>query len=516
MAATSAGWAYRPVVSILVPVYNPDAAWLEAMINSVRRQAYERWELCLADDCSTAPDTRGIISSYAARDARIKVVFRAENGNIAAASASALETATGDFVALLDHDDVLREHALFRIVEMVQEDRTLDLIYSDEDKILMNGTRGHAHFKGDFDPDYLLSTNFVGHLVVARRDVVAAAGGFRPGFDGSQDHDLVLRISEKATRIGHVPDVLYSWRQVPGSAAIGNSEKPAAWEAGRRAVEEALRRRGSCARAELGPAEGLYVARYPVPEGTTVTAIVMARDPTAAPCSLRGLTHGVGRVAVRWVVVGHDTSLESLRRQDVEVVVAQGSAQYAQLLNELSARARSDVIVLVSGDLIPVDTLPGWLTPLVEQAVRESVGAVGGRVTDMSGGTELEGVGPDPKNVISTTGLRWPVIQRVAAVTADCMAVRRNILLSAGGFDERYRLALFDVDLCARLRRDGFATVYTPLTTLRRLRPRPPSRLPADDIAQFLARWEASPQWHNPHVSPWLEHVNPLRIAGYS
>ncbi len=219
-----------------MPTYNPQEDWLRPAIESVLGQVYENWELCIADDASTAPHVGDILDQFARADSRIKVVRRPENGGIAAASASALEVATGEFVALLDHDDLLRPHALHRVVELLQSDPELDVIYSDEDMLLSDGQYGKPFFKPDWSPDLLLSVNYVCHFLVLRRDLVERTGGFRPGFDGAQDHDLVLRATEQARHVGHVPDVLYAWRQVPGSVALTGDAKMYAYEAGQRAV----------------------------------------------------------------------------------------------------------------------------------------------------------------------------------------------------------------------------------------------------------------------------------------
>lgn len=514
MRTANRGWAYRPLVSIVVPVYNPRREWLDAMVESVLSQTYENWELCLADDLSPAPHVRPALLRWAERDSRVKAVFREKNGNIAAASNSALALAGGEFVALLDHDDVLRPHALHRVVEVLQDDSEADLVYSDEDKILVGGARGQVNFKGEFDPDYLLSTNYLCHLSVLRRELVTEVGGFRLGLDGSQDHDLLLRVSERARLVRHIPDVLYSWKQVPGSAALDFSEKPAAWEAGRRAVEDALARVDAETRAEFGPLAGTYVARYPVPEGTSVTAIVMARDAQTTARSLQALQRASERGPGRWIIVGYDPALQSLRRRDVEVVLTHGSAHHPRLLNELVSRVESEVVVFVAGDVAPAPGLPGWLGPLLEQALRSGVGVAGGRIAGVDGSPEQEGLNIGGRLLVESSGIRWPVIQRVAAVSADCLAIRREHLVTAGGFDESYRLCLFDIDLCLRLRRNHLATVYTPLTELQRLRPRVATAPAADDAREFRARWEGTPEWNNPYVSPWLERVTPLVIRG--
>jgi GT2 family glycosyltransferase len=512
MREVNRSWAYRPVVSVIVPVYNTRPEWLDAMVASVRAQAYERWELCLADDHSPARHVRPALNSLAATDDRIRVAFREKNGRIAAASNTALGLAGGEYVALLDHDDVLRPQALHRVVELLQQDRGLDLVYTDEDKILLGGARGQVHFKGGFDPDYLLSTNYVCHLSVIRRSLLVDIGGFRSGFDGSQDHDLLLRVTERA-RVGHVADVLYSWKQVPGSASLEHDEKPQAWSAGLRAVNDALARRGGGGRAEFGPWAGLYTARYPVPDHLTATVIVLAAGPDTTVRSLAALRRGAPAQVRRWVVVGHGRAVEAVRGPGVEVVDAPPGTPAARILNGIVGADASDVVVCVAGDLVPARG-GQWLGPLLEQAAREGSGVVGGRILAPDGEPEQEGLhvgGPRPASL----GVRLQVIQRVPAVGVDCLAVRASVLRAVGGFDERYLLSCHDVDLCLRIRREGRPVIYTPLTVLRRLHPRA-APLPADDDAAALAAaWEGSPEWADPFISPWLERLDPFAIRGY-
>jgi O-antigen biosynthesis protein len=345
-----------------------------------------------------------------------------------------------------------------------------------------------------------------------RRDLVTAVGGFRAGLDGSQDHDLVLRVSEVSRRIRHVADVLYSWRQVPGSAALEHSEKPAAWEAGRRAVDDALGRRHLGARADLGPSPGLYVARYPIPPAARVTAIVIARDPPTTARALSALRRSPGLTATRWIVCGYHPTLEALRGPNVDVVVARGSEHHTRVINDLVADDVSDVLFLLAGDLVPTSATAAWLEPMVEQALRGSIGVVGGRVLDAVKRAEHEGLRVGGPSGVESVGLRLPVIQRASAVSADCMAVRRAAFASVGGFDTRYRVCMYDLDLCLRLRRAGLATLYSPLTELQRLRRRFGMQPATDDLELFRAVWEGTPESTDPFVSPWLESVSPLAI----
>ena len=512
MRTEGARFAHRPLISVLVPVYNARPSWLEEMAASVIAQAYDQWELCVADDCSTDPRTSPALDLLAGSDPRIRVCHRERNGGIAAASNTALEMASGEFVALLDHDDVLRPHALHAAVAALQAEPDLDLLYSDEDKILLSGVRGHVAFKGEFDPDHLLSTNYICHLCVIRRSLLIRLGGFRTGFDGSQDHDLLLRVTEATTRIRHLPAVLYSWRQVPGSAAVIVEAKPLAWRNGRRAVEDALARRGVAGRAELGPRPGLYRVRRPLPASVHVTLIVHSASAAVCARSLDALVAGSGSPPGAVIVAGTDPDLSSLRRPGLEVVAGERPEHRATLLNRALAMAGTGVAVLVRAGLTPAAPDRSWLTALAEEAYRPEVGLAGGRIVGADGRPLHEGFrlgrGPQPVSL----GTRWPVVQRVTAVSGSLMAFRTQAVLAAGGFDERYWLDLWDVDLALRMRELGLAVVYTPFGELiddEGLAVAPPS---ADDLEALSARWGPVAEMVDPFLSPHLESIQPLRF----
>jgi glycosyltransferase involved in cell wall biosynthesis len=235
-----------PLISVLMPVYNPDPVHLAAALDSVLGQIYPHWELCIADDASTDPAVQRMLADYAGRDRRIRLVTRPVNGHISAASNSALELATGEFTALLDHDDLLPAHALYRVAAELGHHGETDLIYSDEDKVDDDGRRHEPHFKSDWNPELFLSQNMISHLGVYRTELMRRAGGFRLGFEGSQDWDLALRVAELGTpaRIRHIPHILYHWRVYRTSGSFSTDHAAKAAEAGRRAVAEHLERTG--------------------------------------------------------------------------------------------------------------------------------------------------------------------------------------------------------------------------------------------------------------------------------
>lgn len=235
-------WPVRPLISVIMPVYNTDLRWLNAAIGSVQSQLYPDWELCISDDASTRDGVRDMVSDFVRRDRRIRANFRHGNGNIAVNSNDALSLASGTFIALLDADDVLPQHALYWVAREIIEHPDADLIFSDEDKINEQGKRFDPYFKPDWNQALMLSQNAFSHLGVYRRSLVEKVGGFRVGFEGSQDHDLILRCAEviAPARIRHIPRILYHWRAIPSSTAASTDAKPYAWNAGARAIEQHL------------------------------------------------------------------------------------------------------------------------------------------------------------------------------------------------------------------------------------------------------------------------------------
>jgi glycosyltransferase involved in cell wall biosynthesis len=255
---------HKPVISLITPVYNTPEPFLRAAIESVLAQVYPHWELCLADDASTAPHVRQVLAEYAARDARIKLSYRDTNGHISVASNTALQCATGQFVALFDHDDTLTPDALFWVARELDLHPDAALIYSDEDKLDYDGVPANPYFKCDWNYDLFLSHNLITHLGVYRADVVKALGGFRQGFEGAQDYDLALRFIEQIShsQIRHIPRVLYHWRMLPGSTAIGAGEKDYAAERARLAVQQHLERQHIAATVTTLPGRAVQRVQY--------------------------------------------------------------------------------------------------------------------------------------------------------------------------------------------------------------------------------------------------------------
>lgn len=472
----------QPLISVLLPVYNPNPKWLERAIESVRNQLYSNWELCVVDDASTDPRIWKQIEGHAARDSRIKILKRAENGHICAASNDALQMVTGAFVALLDHDDELATTALYFAALELNCDPQLQLLYSDEDKLDRHGHRCDPYFKPDWNPDLFTSQNYVSHLSIYRTELVRAASGFRLGFEGSQDYDLTLRCAERieASQIRHIPRVLYHWRIAERSTATFAAAKPYAHEAAIRAMQEHLDRRGIAATA--GPDYGDYLrVKYLRPNETPLVSLVIPTRDRASflrPC-LESIFAKTEYPNYEIVVVDNDSSepetldyLASLQTNErARICRMPGAFNYSKLNNFGVSQARGTLIALLNNDLEVKNG--GWLDEMVSHGLRPEIGAVGARLwypdKTMQHGGVILGAGGIAGH--AHAGLRNEhgyfarahLTQNFSAVTAACMLVRKDLYLQLGGLDEQNLAVAFnDVDFCLRLQEKGFRIVWTP------------------------------------------------------
>lgn len=521
MRAASRMWTNRPLISIVMPTYNPEIGWIRPAVESVIDQSYENWELCIADDASTAPHVAEILAGYAAATSRIKVVVRSENGGIAAASTSALALATGDFVALLDHDDVLRPHALHRVVEAIVAASDTDIVYSDEDLLLTDGTVGRPFFKPDYSPDFLLSVNYMCHFLAIRRSVVDAAGGFRTGFDGAQDHDLLLRATEKAHSVVHIPDILYSWRRVPGSVAMASEAKMYAYAAGKRAVEEALERRRLPGRVSLGQQLGTYHVRLDVAGAPHVAIVIPTRDrlDLLRRC-VESIEHRSTYANWSITIIDNDSTepatLAYLEGSPHRVVQWPGPFNYSALINFGRSSIDAPYMITLNNDTAVISR--DWVEALLEQAQRPEVAVVGGRLLYPNGRPQHEGIavgnvrgGYMAANL--DAGWMGRVIRNVTAVSGACQMVTTSVFDELGGYDEGLGVAYNDVDFCLRARAAGYLVIYTPHAELRHHESASRGSLdPVNDHELFWSRWGRLGGIHDPYMSPHLRDMNPVRI----
>ncbi|MBS0663745.1 MAG: glycosyltransferase [Verrucomicrobia bacterium] len=483
----------RPLVSILLPTYNSPEGWLVRAIESVRGQIYPHWELCIADDASHEPQVRRILEDYAGRDPRIRVVFRPENGHISQASNSALELATGAWVALLDHDDELASRALAEVVLAVARRPDLQFIYSDEDKIDLLGRRYDPYFKPDWNPDLLLGQNYTCHLSVFRTDRVRAVGGFRAGYEGSQDWDLTLRVVTGLApeQVHHIPRVLYHWRAIPGSTALVIDQKADyPFIAAKKALADHLARLDVA--AELLPVKGHHWRiRYPLPSPAPKVSIII---PTRNGADLLRLCIGSILAKTTYpdfeIIVVNNRSdeaaalgyFEELRNLGHRVVDHDAPFNYSALNNLAVRAAGGTVLAFLNNDL---EVISGeWLDEMVSHALRPGIGAVGAMLyypddTVQHAGVVLGLTGPAGRDGVAghafkgakrgTEGLRnrLRLAQNYSAVTAACLVIRRATFEAVGGFNETdLPVAFNDIDFCLRVQATGLRNLWTPFAEL--------------------------------------------------
>jgi O-antigen biosynthesis protein len=479
---------HRPRISVIMPVYNTPERFLRAAIDSVLVQAYPNWELCIADDASTARHVQAVLNEYAASDERIKIVVRRENGHISRATNSALELATGEFVAFLDHDDVLSADALFEVALLLNQHPDADMIYSDEDKLDAAGALIDPYFKPDWSPETLLSKMYTCHLGVYRRSLVVDLGGLRDGFEGSQDYDLVLRLTERTDRVYHISKILYHWRISEDSAASDPARaKPYARDAAVRAINEALVRRGEAGEAAPFPASpNTYLVRYKILANPKVSVIIPTRDQAKMlDRCLSSLFAKTTYSNYEVVVIDNGSkeaeTVETFERcsraepQRLRILPLNIPFNYARINNYAVAHTDGSYILLLNNDTEVV--APDWIEAMVEQAQRPSIGAVGALLLYPDGTVQHAGIVMQLGGVAGHVHRCAPgdsqgyfgalkTITNYSAVTAACLMVRRELWDKAGGLDEDFVVAFNDVDLCLKLLEAGYRNVFLPHVVL--------------------------------------------------
>ncbi len=513
------GLRHRPEISVLMPVYNTPPDVLRAAVESVRAQIYPRWQLCMANDGSDRAETLRILDGLRS-DERVRVVDLPGSSGISGATNAALALATGDFVAFLDHDDELKPHALAQVARWLDADPTIDLLYSDEDKLDPAGELYDPHIKPEWSPDLLTTQNYICHLTVARRSLVEKVGGLRSQFDGSQDYDLLLRLSEQTDRIAHIPEPLYSWRAVPGSAAADAEAKPYAIDAGRRAVADALRRRGYGNRVDTTGRIGFFRARYPIPGNPKVSIIVPTKDgrfllERCLESVIRKTTYRNYEIVVIDNQSTDGATLSYLETGPWRVIRYPHRFNYARMMNLAARLVDGDALLFLNNDTEIIT--PEWIEGLLEHAMRPEVGAVGGRLYFGNGEPQHEGIMTGIGGWAHNTNHRgfWgrgEATRNVSAVTGACTMIRPSVFARVGGNDERLRVAYNDVDLCLRIRQAGYQVVYTPHVELYHHESSTRGKFEhEEDGPLFGLRWQVRDNV-DPYYSPMFEDFPPFLI----
>lgn len=481
---------YNPRISIITPVYNVDDIWLEKAINSVIAQVYENWELCIVDDASTREHIRKTLARYMEKEQRIKVKYLTENQGISGASNEALSLSTGEFVGFLDHDDELSINAFYEVVKLLQQRPDADMIYSDEDHKDIKGRRKDAYFKPDWSPDLFLSNMYTCHFGVYRKKLIDEIGGFRKGLEGSQDYDLVLRLTERTDKIYHIPKILYHWREIPGSTSVRYQVKSYADINARKALNDALIRRNIRADVLTGKYPGFFRVKREIKGNPKVSIIIPTKN------KFKVLKKCINSIIERTdfknyeiIVIDNNSNdprtLEYLgsisKEPNISILKYQEAFNFSAINNFAVKRSKSEYLLFLNNDTEVI--LAEWLSAMLEHAQRKEVGAVGckllypndkiqhaGVILGISGKRGKLGVaGHSHKNISnSSRGYygRPHVIHNLSAVTGACFMIRRNVFDEVGGFDENLGIAFNDIDICLKIREKGYLVVYTPYSEL--------------------------------------------------
>ena len=478
---------YEPRLSIVIPVYKTPERYLQEMLDSIVNQTYSKWEVCIADGSPRGESRERLIKRYADRDTRFKYVILGENKGISGNTNAAMDMAQGDFLVLADHDDTLTPDALFECVKAMNEDPLYDVIYSDEDKLDVDGQAlFDPHFKPDFNPDLLTSVNYICHLFVVNRNLVEAIGGFRQEFDGAQDYDFIFRCTEQARKVHHIPKVLYHWRCHMNSTASNPESKMYAFEAGARAIKAHYDRMGIAVDSvEKGVDYGIYHTRFHLDEEPLVSVIIPNKDHRADLdlCLTSLLDKGTYRNLEVIVVENNSTEPETFdyyeelqeKRKNVRVVTWKREFNFSAINNYGVTFAHGEYLLFLNNDVEVIE--PDVIREMLGYARRDDVGIVGARLLYQDDTIQHAGVVIGFGGIAGHTfiGLhqaensyfhRAMCAQDYSAVTAACMMSKRSLFDQVGGFREELAVAFNDIDYCLKIRSLGKKVVYNPYALL--------------------------------------------------
>lgn len=476
---------YSPLISVAVPAYRTPEKFLAQMIDSLLAQTYGNWELCIANGSPEDSAMKKVLEEYTKKDSRIRVSELTENKGIAGNTNAALEMAQGEFVGLLDHDDLLAPNALYEIVRALDEDRNLDAVYTDEDKVTTElDEHFQPHLKPDFNLDLLRSNNYICHFFVVRRSIVQKVGGFCQEFDGAQDHDFIFRCIETAEKVGHIPEILYHWRTHKASTADNPASKMYAFDAGKRAIEAHLKRTGTEGIVSHTPDLGFFRVKYPVQGQPLVSVIIPNKDEkeTLKACidSIREKTEYPNYEII--IVENNSTTDEIFQyykelSQDPRIRLLRWKKEfnYSAINNYGVCHANGEYLLFLNNDVTVIT--PGWIKELLGVCQRPEVGAAGVKLiypdnTIQHAGCVI-GLGGIAGHMFvdmpaNRTGYlhKASILQDMSVVTAACMMMKRTAFEEAGGFTEKLPVAFNDVDLCLKVRKNHKLIVYDPYVQL--------------------------------------------------
>ncbi|MGF1461156.1 MAG: glycosyltransferase [Leptolyngbyaceae cyanobacterium] len=528
--AEVANWDKAPTFSVLVPVYNTQPSLLKCAIASVQSQAYPYWQLILVDDCSPSAKTHAVLQQYEDTDDRIQIIYLPKNGGISTATNAALAQATGDYIALLDHDDELAIAALYENAKVIRQDPLIDILYSDEDKITKRGHHKDPFFKPNWSPDYFHGCMYTCHLGVYRTSLVRQVGGFRSAYDGAQDWDLMLRLSERTQRIHHIPKILYHWRLTETSVTSGAEAKPWAYEAARRALTDMTQRSPYPGQVEDTAEAGFYRVRRKLVERPLVSIVIPSAGTPMADQRRSHLENCLESIVQKStytnieivVVDGFDIppdTLDKVKAFGIELVRCDEPFNFSCRINAGVQHSRGEVLLLLNDDIEVIT--PDWLESMLELTQQSDIGATGAKLLfpndhiQHAGVVILEG-GPghafynEHRN--SLGHFCSTIINRnYLCVTGACLMVRRDVFNLVNGLDDIFPLSYNDVDFCLKIHKAGYRIVFTPFAELTHhgSASRDSTVLP-EELRLFKARWQSYLQelGGDPYYNPNLNQMH--------
>jgi len=470
----------KPLISIIMPVYNVDPKWLNLAIKSIENQWYKNWELCIADDKSTHKKTVEYLKNI--KNPKIKVKYLEQNLNISGASNAALELASGEYIALMDNDDEITPDALYEVVKAINETGA-DFVYSDENKLEMDGSFSDPHFKPDFAPDMFLSQNYISHLGVIKKSLIEKVGGWEIGLEGAQDYDLYLKVLEHTDKIYHIQKVLYYWRKIPGSTAAEFSDKSYAQDAGIKALQNAMNRRKIDVKVENGKYSGTYKVRYKILNNPLVSIIIPFKDkPELLKMCIESILKkstyknfeiiGISNNSTEQTTFNEMQRLEKLHK-GIKFYEYNVPFNYSDINNHaVKTYAKGEHILLLNNDIEIIT--PDWIESMLEHSQREEIGCVGAKLYYPNDKIQHAGV------IIGIGGIaghshkyidkmspgyfsRLELVQNISAITAACLMVKTSIFQELEGLNEEsLKIAFNDVDFCLRVQENGYRNIFTP------------------------------------------------------
>lgn len=517
-------FVYAPKISILVPVYNTPQVFLKQMIQSVRKQTYANWELCIANANPDNEEVKQILEICTKKDDRIKVVNVPENEGIAQNTNRALDIATGEFIGLLDHDDLLEENALYEIVSCLNKKKETDVLYTDEDKVTTDLDEYFLpNFKPDFNLDMLRANNYICHFFVAKKELIEKVGGFRAEYNGAQDYDLILRCTEQAQNVAHIAKILYHWRVHKESTADNPLSKMYAYEAGKKAIEAHLARCHTDGEVLQTDNLGFYRVKYPVKGKPLVSILIPNKDQvdTLDKC-LRSIEERTDYDNYEIIIIENNSTEQKtfdyynqICNDKIRVVYWKKEFNYSAINNFGVDQAKGEYLLLLNNDMEVISR--DWMSELLGHCQRPEVGAVGARLyypddTVQHAGIII-GIGGVAGSVFvgmkrGYTGYmhRAAIQQDLSAVTAACMMVKRPVFEEVGRLEEQLKVAFNDVDLCLKIRKNGYLIVYDPYVELYHYESKTRG---AEDTKEKVRRFQSEIEYMRCHWIDILKNGDP-------